>query len=68
MYMARTRYNANKRDEILYNFEEYAFPIDSFEYSLFKGTNKQREGLVSLRLDKTTNDLNVNKYNLNIKT
>ena len=53
MYMARIRYNANKRDEILYNFEEDAFPIDSFEYALFEGTNKQREGLAKLKLDKT---------------
>ena len=53
MYMARTRYNANKRDEILYNFEEFAFTIDSFEHAIFEGTNKQRGDLASLRLDKT---------------
>ena len=53
MYMARTRYNANKRDEILYNFEEFAFTIDSFEHAIFEGTNKQREGLAQLKLDKT---------------
>ena len=48
MYMARTRYNANKRDEILYNFEEYAFPIDSFEHAIFEGTNKQRKDLLTV--------------------
>ena len=53
MYLSRIRYNANKRDEILYNFEEYSFPIDSFEHAIFEGTNKQREGLAQLKLDKT---------------
>ena len=48
MYMARIRYNANKRDEILYNFEEFAFTIDSFEHAIFEGTNKQRKDLLTV--------------------